>query len=237
MPGVDDIIERLRTVSSTEVKDGMVKLGINTEKALGVHTARMKEISQEIGQDHGLAAALWDTGIHEARIIAVSIDDPRQVTETQMDRWAADFNSWDLCDHACWYLFDKTPFAHKKCLEWALDDREYVRRAGFAMMASLAIHDKKAPDEAFAQFFPHIVRGALDERHLVKKAVSWALRQIGKRNLTLNAAAMTVAEEIRQIGCTSARWIAGDVTGDLKSDAVRARLEKWDARKKKKGSC
>ena len=129
----------------------------------------------------------------------------------------------DLCDHTCWTLFDKTPFAYKKCFDWADDDREYVKRSGFAMMAGLAIHDKKAPDEAFMPFFPLIVKGASDERNMVKKAVSWALRQTGKRNLALNAAAVTVAEEIKRIDCGPARWIANDALRELRSDAVQAR--------------
>ncbi|HEY3273819.1 MAG TPA: DNA alkylation repair protein [Methanocella sp.] len=234
MPGVDEIVERLRAISSPEVKDGMVKLGINVEKALGVDTTRLKNIAGELGKDHVLALALWDTGIHEARIIAAWIGDPRQLTEEQMDRWVTDFDSWDLCDHTCWTLFDKTPFAYKKCLEWASDDREYVKRSGFVMMAALAIHDKNAPDETFLQFFPFIVKGASDERNMVKKAVSWALRQTGKRNLALNRAAVAVAEEIKQIDCGPARRAAIDVLRELRSDAVQARLEKWDARKKER---
>ncbi len=234
MLGVDEIIERLRSLSSPDVKAGMNRVGIYVENAIGVDTTSLKRLATEIGlrQDHALALALWDTGIYEAMTIAVWIDDPGQVTEGQMDRWAADFGSWDLCDHACFTLFDRTPYAYKKCLEWAEDDREYVKRAGFAMMAGLAIHDRKSPDGAFMQFFPLIRKGASDERHMVKKAVSWALRQTGKRNIALNLAALAVAEEIRHIGSGSARWIASDVTRELKSDAVRTRLEKWDAKKK-----
>jgi 3-methyladenine DNA glycosylase AlkD len=149
-----------------------------------------------------------------------------------MDRWVAGFNSWDLCDHVCWTLFDKSPYAYRKCLEWAADDREYVKRAGFATMAGLALHDKKAPDSAFMEFFPLILKGASDERHMVKKAVNWALRQAGKRNLALNAAALEVAEEIQGIGSSTAKWIASDAIRELKSNAVQARLKKWDARKK-----
>ncbi|MGA9141595.1 MAG: DNA alkylation repair protein [Methanocella sp.] len=232
MPGVDEIVEQLRSLSSPDAKAGMNRVGIRLENALGVDTTSLKRLATEIGRDHALALALWDTGIYEAMTIAVWIDDPAQVTEEQMDRWAADFKSWDLCDHACFTLFDKTPYGFKKCREWAADDREYVKRAGFAMMAGLAIHDKKSPDETIAEFFPLIVKGASDERHMVKKAVSWALRQTGKRNLALNAAALAVAEEIKNIGGGSARWIASDATRELKSDAVRARLEKWDAKKK-----
>jgi 3-methyladenine DNA glycosylase AlkD len=219
-------------MSSPEVKDGMARLGINTENALGVHMTCLKSLAMESGRDHALALSLWDTGIHEARIVAAWVDDPKLVTEAQMDRWVAGFNSWDLCDHVCWTLFDKTPYAYKKCHEWAADDREYVRRAGFAMMAGLAIHDKIAPDSAFMEFFPLILKGASDERHMVKKAVNWALRQAGKRNLALNAAALEVAEEIQGIGSSTAKWIASDAIRELKSNAVQARLKKWDARKK-----
>jgi 3-methyladenine DNA glycosylase AlkD len=232
MPGVDEVVGRLRELSSPEVKGGMARLGICAENALGVHTTAMKRLAGEIGQDHTLALALWDTGIHEARIVAAWIDDPRQVSEAQMDRWASGFNSWDLCDHTCWTLFDKTPYAYEKCLEWAGDGREYVRRAGFALMAGLAVHDKKSPDDAFMRFFPAIAGGASDERNMVKKSVSWALRQIGKRSLALNAAAVSVAEDIKRTGSSPAKWVASDAIRELKSDAVRARLKKWDAKKK-----
>jgi 3-methyladenine DNA glycosylase AlkD len=233
MPGAEEVVGRLRAMSSPEVKEGMVKLGIDIENALGVHVTPVKSLAAELGRDHALALALWDTGIHEARIIAAWVDDPEQVTEAQMDRWVADFYSWDLCDHICWTLFDKTPYAYKKAIDWAADEREYVKRAGFATMAGLAIHDKKAPDSAFIEFFPLIVQGASDDRHMVKKAVNWALRQTGKRNLALNAAALKAAEEIKAAGTGTAKWIASDAIRELKSDAVQARLKKWDARKKK----
>ncbi len=233
MQGVDEIVERLRGLSAPDAITGMNRVGIYVENAIGVDTTSLKRLATEIGlrRNHDLALALWDTGIYEAMTIAVWIDDPGQVTEGQMDRWAADFGSWDLCDHACFTLFDRSPYAYKKCLEWAEDEREYVKRAGFAMMAGLAIHDKKSPDEAFVQFFPLIVKGASDKRHMVKKAVSWALRQTGKRNLALNAAAVAVAEEMKRSGCGPAKWIASDALRDLKSDAVHARLEKWEAKK------
>ncbi len=234
MQGVDETIERLRSLSSPDVKPGMNRVGIHVENVIGVDTTSLKRLAVEIGlrQNHPLALALWDTGIYEAMTVAVWIDDPERVTEDQMDRWAADFRSWDLCDHACFTLFDKTPYAYKKCLEWAENDREYVKRAGFALMAGLAVHDKKAPDSTFMQFFPLIVKGASDERPMVKKAVSWALRQTGKRNLALNAAAVAVAEEMKRTGSGPVRWVASDALRDLKSKAVRNRLEKWDAKKK-----
>lgn len=229
-----DVIEKLRRLSGPAARDGMAKVGINAERALGVDTTRLRSIAKVIGKDHGLALALWDTGIHEARIIAAWVDDPGLVTEEQMDTWVLDFNSWDICDHTCWTLFDKTPFAYPKCLEWADDGREYVKRAGFVMMASLAVHDKKASDTKFLTFFPAIVKCATDERNFVKKGVSWALRQIGKRNLALNMAAIGLAYELGSQESGAARWIAADARRELCSAGIKSRLIKWDARRQAK---
>ena len=147
----------------------------------------LRRLAKEIGREHDLAGELWRTGIHDARILATLIDDPAQVTVRQMEQWAADFNSWAVCDAACCCLFDKTPHAWGKAVEWTEREEEYVKRAGFVLMAALAVHDKKAPDEQFEAFLPLIARHATDERNFVKKAVNWALRQIGKRNRRLNA--------------------------------------------------
>jgi 3-methyladenine DNA glycosylase AlkD len=162
--------------------------------------------------------------VHEARSLAALIDDPRQVTEEQMERWVADFDSWDVCDGCCGDLFDKTPFAHRKAVEWAGRDEEFVKRAGFALMAWLAVHDKKAPDEAFLAFLPVIARESGDGRNFVKKAVNWALRGIGKRNAALNAMAIQTAQEIQSMGSRPGRWIASDALRELTSDKVRERL-------------
>lgn len=165
---------------------------------------------------HKLAQQLWNSKIHEARILAGMIDVPELVTPKQMDTWVADFDSWDVCDQVCMNLFDKTPFAYDKAKEWTKDKREYVKRAGFAMMAVLAWHDKKAEDEKLLQFFPIIKRESTDERNYVRKAVNWALRQIGKRNSGLRKKAIKLAEEIEKIDSKSARWIAKDALRELR---------------------
>jgi len=217
-------IKKLESMSVPSNKDGMARFGINVSNALGISMPKMRQLGKDIGKDHLLALALWDSNIHEARILASLVDDPKQVTESQMDRWAADFESWDVCDQCCSNLFDKTKFAHDKCFEWAKDEREFVKRAGFAMMATLAVHDKKADDAAFKSFFPVILEGSTDERNFVRKAVNWALRQIGKRNLNLNKEAIAVGNEMKAIDSKSARWIASDALRELQSEAVQQKL-------------
>ena len=175
----------------------MARFGIRSSKALGVSTPMLRAIAKRIGRDHALAQDLWRTGILEARAVASLIGDPKLVTEELMEAWVADFDSWAVCDGACCNLFDKTKFAWKKALEWSRRDEEYVKRAGYTLMAALAVHDKAAADEKFLRFLPAIRRGATDERNFVKKAVNWALRQIGKRNRKLNRAAILAAREIR----------------------------------------
>jgi 3-methyladenine DNA glycosylase AlkD len=175
----------------------------------------IRALAKEIGRSHELAQQLWDSGIHEARILAGMVDDYRHVSEEQMERWVKDFNSWDLCDQVCSNLFDKTPFAYDKAKSWTVRNEEFVKRAGFALMACLAVHDKKASDQQFLLFFPLIKKESVDERNFVKKAVNWALRQIGKRNLALNQAAIELAHEIKTIDSKSARWIANDALREL----------------------
>ena len=177
-----------------------------------------------------LAQALWNTGVHEARLMATMVDDPNQVTEEQMECWAREFDSWDVCDGTCSGLFRKTPFAYKKAAEWSTRREEYVRRAGFVLIATLAVHDKKTPDEAFERFFPIIEAGSLDGRNFVKKAVNWALRQTGKRNLRLNQRAVETAGRIQALGSPSAGWVASDALRELTSEAVQRRLRAKEAR-------
>ena len=167
---------------------------------------------------------MWQTGILEARGVASLIGDPAAVTEELMEAWAADFDSWAVCDGCCCVLFDKTKLAWRKAMAWSRRDEEYVKRAGYVLMAALAVHDKAAADERFLRFLPAIRRGAADERNFVKKAVNWALRQIGKRNPTLNRAAIREAQQIGQLGTTAARWIAADALRELRSEAVARRL-------------
>ncbi len=221
----DEAIESLKSQSNPENVEGMKRFGISTKTALGLRKPQMEAVARRIGRNHELAQRLWDSGIHEAKHVAAMIDDPKRVTKEQMERWVKDFDSWDVCDDCCGTLFDKTPFAYKKALEWSKRKQEFVKRAGFAMMAELAVHDKSADDDKFLQFLPAIKVGAIDERNFVKKAVNWALRQIGKRNLALNVRAIAMAEEIARLDSRSARWIAADAFRELRGEAVQARLK------------
>jgi 3-methyladenine DNA glycosylase AlkD len=181
-------------------------------------------MAKQIGRNHLLAQRLWNSGVHEARILAGMIDLPEEVTEKQMEKWARDFDSWDVCDQVCSNLFDKTKFAHKKAIIWSKRREEFVKRAGFVLMATLAVHDKESGDKQFLKFLPIIKREARDERNFVKKAVNWALRQIGKRNLALNRMAIKTAKEIQGIDSKAAKWIASDAIRELTSEAVQKRL-------------
>jgi 3-methyladenine DNA glycosylase AlkD len=191
----------------------------------------LRRIAKEIGRDHPLAQQLWESGVHEARILAVLIDDCRLVTEQQAERWLKDIDSWDICDACSYHLFDKTPLAYRKAMEWSRRKEEFVKRAAFAMMAALAVHDKEARDAKFLKFMPPIRRESTDERNFVKKAVNWALRQIGKRNAALNKAAIKTAQEILEIDSPSARWIAADALRELKSEPVQRRLRNKSGRR------
>jgi len=220
----EDILERLRSLANPEAVAGMARFGINPENTLGVSIPVLRKMAREIGRNHAVAQELWSSGVHEARVLASMIDDPRLVTEAQMERWAADFDSWDVCDQCCGNLFDKTEFAYRKAVEWAARDGEFVKRAGFALMAWLAFHDKRAPDEAFLGFLPVIKRESVDGRNYVKKAVNWALRHIGKRNAALNIMAIQTAKEIQAAGSKPGRWVASDALRELTSEKVQERL-------------
>lgn len=220
----DEVLARLRGLSNAENAAGMARYGIRSDTALGIRIPDLRAIAREIGTDHALAQELWASGIHEARILASMIDDPDLVTEEQIEQWVADFDSWDVCDQCCSNLFDKTEFAHQKAVDWMERDEEFVKRAGFVLMATLAVHDKNASNSTFEQFLPLITREATDERNYVKKAVNWALRQIGKRNRALNERAVAVAKEIAEIDATPARWIASDALRELQSEKVQQRL-------------
>ena len=183
----------LKRRGSARNVDGMARFGITSPKAFGVSAEPMRELARKLGRHHDLAERLWNSGWHEARIVASLVDEPACVTPAQMDRWARDFNNWAVCDSVCFHLFDRSPHAWKKAEQWSRREAEFVKRAGFALMAGLAVHDKVTVDPPFVRLLPIIERGATDKRNFVKKAVNWALRQIGKRNLTLNAAAIAVA--------------------------------------------
>lgn len=221
-----NIQAKLKSLGSRRAVEGMARYGINPKKLYGVAIPALRKLAKEAGIDHKLAAGLWKTGVHEARILASMVDDPDKVSERQADNWAKEFDSWDVCDQCCNNLFRKTRFAYKKCVKWSRAEKEFVKRAGFVLMATLAVGDKKAPDERFLRFLPLIKREAKDERNFVKKAVNWALRQIGKRNRRLHAAALKTAGEIAAMECKSARWIAGGAMRELTSQAVIKRIKR-----------
>lgn len=226
----DNIIAQLKSLANPENVKGMARYGISTVGTLGVSMPIIRQMAKEIGRDHSLAEKLWASGIHEACILAALIDVPKMVSEKQMERWVLDIDSWDICDQLCGNLFDKTPYAYDKAVEWTSRDETFVKRAGFVLITQLAVHDKKASDERFVPFLPIIIAGSTDDRNFVKKAVNWALRQIGKRSLYLNELAIQTAVEIRQMDSRSARWIASDALRELTSDAIKDRLHAKDAR-------
>ncbi len=212
---IEDVIERLKQASDALHLEGMKRYGIDNSKALGVSMPKVRALAKEIKKDQALSLELWDTGIHECRILASMIGDPKLVTPKQMDKWVADFHSWDVCDQVCGNLFDRTGFAIQKATEYSTSKEEYIKRAGFVLMAEFAVHDKKADDAIFMRFFPIIEREAWDDRNFVKKAVNWALRQIGKRNATLRQVAIATANRIAQQETRSAKWIAKDALAEL----------------------
>ena len=218
-----DILERLKSLANPEAVKGMARYGITAERNYGVSMPKLTELAKEIGRDHLLAQQLWDAGIRETRILAAMVDDPGLVTEDQMEQWVKDFDSWEVCDQCCMKLFKRTKFAYAKAVEWSARSEEFVKRAGFVLMACLTVNDKKADDREFLKFLPLIKREARDNRTFVKKSVNWALRQIGKRNRALNEMAIKTAKEIQQ-SSTSAKWIASDAIRELTSDAVQKRL-------------
>ncbi|HEX6306438.1 MAG TPA: DNA alkylation repair protein [Anaerolineales bacterium] len=224
MATTSQILDLLKSLANAENVAGMARFGINPENTYGISIPTLRKIAKQTGKDHQMAQELWASGVHEARILACFIDDPKQVSEAQMDRWAADFNSWDVCDQCCSNLFDRTPFAYQKAAEWSQAQEEFVKRAAFALMAALAVHDKKAPDSKFEAFFPIIIQGSTDERNFVKKAVNWALRQIGKRNKRLNSLAIETAGRIAESDSKAARWIASDALRELTSAKVQDKL-------------
>jgi len=221
------IIRELKMAGSQKNVAGMARFGIVTKKIFGVTHPDIERIAKKIGKNHKLAKELWSSGIHDARILAGQIDKPEWVTASQMDAWTRDFDSWGVCDSTCMHLFSKTILAHKKVWQYAASNKEYVRRTGFALIASLAVHDKKSSDKAFVKFFPLIKKYATDERNFVRKAVNWALRQIGKRNQNLNKLAVKTAEEIlkNRKGNRASRWVALGALRELKSEAVQGRLK------------
>ena len=210
-----EIIDKLNALSNPESIAGMRRFGIQSKKMLGVSIPNLRSLAKEIGKNHSLAIQLWNSGIHEAQILASMIDELDLVTVKQMEDWVNDFDSWGICDQCCNNLFYKTRFAYQKAVEWSKRKEEYVKRAGFVLMAVLAVHDKRADDKTFLSFLPIIKREADDDRNYVKKSVNWALRQIGKRNRILTRAAIETARKIQLQNSKSARWIAADALREL----------------------
>lgn len=232
---VETIIKELKSLSNPENVAGMARFGITADKTFGITMPVLRNMGKEIKRDtdtakdpavrHKLALELWESGYHEARILASIVDDYKQVDEAQMEKWVKDFDSWDVCDQCIMNLFeDMGELAWRKAVEWSEREREFEKRAGFVLMARLAVSDKKAADEQFLHFFPIIIREATDNRNFVKKAVNWALRQIGKRNRSLNKKTIEVARQIQSIDNKAAKWIANDALRELTSDPVQKRF-------------
>lgn len=216
------ILAKLRAIGNPKNVAGMARYGINPRTALGVSIPALRAMAKQLKKNHALALELWASDVHEARILAALIDDPKAVTEAQMERWVRGFDSWDVCDQCCNHLFRQTAFAHEMAVEWTRRKEEFVKRAGFVLMACLAGHDKDASDARFASYLRIIPREATDERNFVRKAVNWALRQIGKRNVRLNREAVKTAKAIQKLDSKAARWIAADALRELTSEKVLA---------------
>jgi 3-methyladenine DNA glycosylase AlkD len=218
MKMVEQIVAHLRTLASPRDAEGQRRFGIAPRgELLGIRAPVLREIARAHRWNHALALELWATGVHEARIIAALADDPNAVRRSQMESWVRDCDNWAVTDACCCMLFDRTPFAIEKARVWSGRRTEFAKRAGFVLMAGMAVHRKELPDEVFLEFLPLIRREAVDERNFVKKAVNWALRQIGKRNPCLRRAAVAEAKRIQKLDSPSARWIAADALRELRS--------------------
>lgn len=224
--GLEELLEEFKNNMNVENIKGMARFGINSEGTFGVPIPWLRKKAKEIGKNHKLALELWETGLHEPRILASMIADHKVLDEETMEKWVNGFDSWDVCDQVCMNLFDKTEYAVKKAIEWAERDEEFVKRAGFALMASLAFHSKTIDNSTFEKFFPFIIKASDDNRNFVKKAVNWALRQIGKKNKYLNKKSIETAEYILKYNQTkSAQWIAKDALKELNDEKTLARIK------------
>lgn len=219
------IVKKLKLMANPENVQGMARYGINTKDTLGIQIFKLRYLAKKIGKNHKLALKLYDSGIHEAKILASMIEEPDKVTEKQMENWALKFDSWDVCDLVC-HLFEKTPFQDKKILEWTKRQEEWVKRSGFNLITYKSVHNKKAPDDVFIKYLSIIKRESTDERNYVKKAVSWALRAIGKRNRRLRIEALKTAEEIQKINNKTTRWIANDAIRELNNPKIISKIKK-----------
>ena len=228
-PSLEDqvkaVLTSLERLAEKRVLEDMSKrYGIYTSKAFGVSMSNIQKVARPLGRNHELAAALWDTGWYEPRLLTSFVDEPSRVTSAQMEAWVRDFDNWGICDTLCFNLFDRTPHAWRKVAQWSKQEAEFVKRAGFALLWSLTVHDKVASDEQFRQGLVLILRAASDDRHFVKKAVNMALRAIGKRNPALNAAAVLVARRLAESSEPAARWVGKDALRELTSPSVTRRL-------------
>jgi 3-methyladenine DNA glycosylase AlkD len=226
-----DALAWLKRRGTKKNRDGMARYAIVAPKVFGVSVSMIQQLGKRLGRDHALAAALWETGWYEARMLAAFVDEPDQVTAAQMDRWARDFDNWAVCDHQCFHLFDRTPHAWRKIEQWSRRREEFVKRAAFALLASVALHDKVTGDAPFMRSLVLIEAAASDERNFVTKGVSGALRGVGRRSRTLNAASVNTAQRLKQSpDSAAARWIGRDALRELTSPAVRGRLTRTKAR-------
>jgi 3-methyladenine DNA glycosylase AlkD len=221
----NEIIIAIRALGNPDSLAEIQRVGIPTENALGVSLWKLRRMAKQIGTDHALALELWATGLLEARLLATMVEDPEQLTDEQVEAWALDLDCWAVCDQFATDLLDRTPFAIPKAYAWSEREEEFVKRAGYAIMAALAVHDKALANEEFIRFLEPIRREATDDRNFVKKAVNWALRNIGKRNRALNAAAIEAAREIDLIDSRAAHWIAKDALRELTGEKLRIRLK------------
>lgn len=221
------IIKELSLLKNTKNIEGMARFGINTKNTLGISMVVLKQIAKIIGKNQLLAEQLWDTKIHEARILAALIAESEKISESIADKWVMEFDSWDVCDQVCNKAFDKTKFAYTKAIQWSDSEEEFVKRAGFVMIATLAVHDKKRDDGIFIEFLDRIIINSIDERNFVKKAVNWSLRQIGKRSYSLNLQAVVACNRILELYPTSksARWIARDALRELTNEKILFRIK------------
>jgi 3-methyladenine DNA glycosylase AlkD len=223
-PGVQAALASLKRHGTKKNRDGYARYGIHTDKAFGVSMGQIQALGKRLGRNHELAAALWDTGWYEARLLASYVDDPARVTPRQMDRWCSDFDNWGICDTVCFCLFDRTPHAWAKVAKWSGHRDEFVKRAAFALLASLALHDKSTGDKPFLESLCFVERGAADERNFVKKGVSWALRSVGRRNAALHVAALDLARRLAASPAPAERWVGKDALRDITRPAVARRL-------------
>jgi 3-methyladenine DNA glycosylase AlkD len=223
---VERAVRELKRRGEKRNVEGMAHYGIRAKIVFGVSKPNQDAIARKIGKNHALGLKLWETGVHDARILGMLISEPHQVTEKQMERWVRQFDNWDVCDGTCCHLFVDAEPAWRKAFAWSNRKREFEKRAGFALAAYLAVHDKDARDAAFRKYLRVIEREAWDERNFVRKAVNWALRNIGKRNLSLNRAAISTSLRIRKSDSSAARWIAADALRELRGDAVQTRLRR-----------